>query len=171
MKYLIQQTGNVVDYDDGSDNCLINLFPNVNLYPEDTLTNEYLSGIGVLIVLVYAKPTIGYYQKAIERLPALIGNQWVIDWDIVDMTDEEKALKGPEVISISASQIRKGLLSAGLLDQIESLIAASGDRALQIDWEFSTHFENTNPHVQTMGSAIGKTPQQIDDLFRSWIAL
>lgn len=74
----------------------------------------------------------------------------------------------PEVIrasmpTITARQLRLALLNR--LDEVESTIEASGDRALQIEWEYATTFERLHPAIVNIGAALGLTPEEIDTLW------
>lgn len=68
--------------------------------------------------------------------------------------------------SVTRRQFKRGLLHLGLLDQAEVLIAASGDRVLQIDYADALDFERGNQLIAGMGALMGKTEAEIDDLFR-----
>lgn len=65
--------------------------------------------------------------------------------------------------TLTARQLRLGLLSR--LDEVEGIIEASGDRALQIEWEYATTFERLHPAVVSIGDALGMTPEEIDSLW------
>lgn len=65
--------------------------------------------------------------------------------------------------TITARQLRLGLLNR--LDEVEALIDASGDRALQIEWEYATKFERLHPAIVSIGDALGMTPEEIDALW------
>lgn len=68
-------------------------------------------------------------------------------------------------ISVTRRQFKLALLSVGLLDDIETAIAASGDRALQITYVEAQSFDRNNPFVAAMATALGKTSAEIDALF------
>jgi hypothetical protein len=92
----------------------------------------------------------------------------------VDLTPEEiadaqartaaEAARVPE--SVTPRQARLALLAAGLLDTVESAIAA-GSRADQITWEFAVDVRRDYPMIANLGTALGLTSAQIDDLFRT----
>ena len=60
---------------------------------------------------------------------------------------------------------RLALLQLGLLDDVESVVAAA-DRATQIMWRHAVAFERAHPAWDVMGAVMGKTAADIDDLFR-----
>ena len=76
------------------------------------------------------------------------------------LADKAKALV-PK--TITPRQVRLVLLGAGLLDDIEVLLAT--DKAMQIWWEYSLEVDRDNAHIVTAGTALGLTEKQIDDLF------
>lgn len=65
--------------------------------------------------------------------------------------------------TLTARQLRLALLSR--LDEVEGIIEASGDRALQIEWEYATTFERLHPAIVSIGDALGMTPEEIDALW------
>ena len=72
--------------------------------------------------------------------------------------------------SVTPRQARIALLNAGLLDQVEAAIA-SGPRADQITWEFAVDVRRDYALIANLGTALGLTGTQIDDLFRAAAAL
>lgn len=65
--------------------------------------------------------------------------------------------------TISPRQTRLALLQATLLDEVELMLA--NDKAMQIWWEYSLDIERNHEHIISMGSALGLTETQLDDLF------
>lgn len=66
--------------------------------------------------------------------------------------------------SISPRQIRQALSRAGLRASVEAAVVA-GDQDLKDWYAFSAPFERNHPQVLNMGSALGQTPEQLDDLW------
>jgi hypothetical protein len=65
-------------------------------------------------------------------------------------------------------QARLALHQAGLLSQIDSTIAAMDEpdrTTAQIEWEYATEVKRTWPWVISLGTALGLTETQIDELF------
>jgi len=96
--------------------------------------------------------------------PANIDYQAVLTWVALGNTI---APADPVIIpipSISPRQIRQALTRANLRISVEAAVAA-GDQDLKDWWEFATTFERNHPMVIAMGTALGQTSQQIDDLF------
>lgn len=77
-----------------------------------------------------------------------------------DPTPEELRASMP---TLTARQLRLALLSR--LDDVEGIIEASGDRALQIEWEYATTFERLHPAIVGIGAALGLTPEEIDTMW------
>lgn len=94
--------------------------------------------------------------------------------ELVRMTDAEVEahLNPPAVVAIPQSvtmrQARLAMLHAGILDDVEALIQnMPGDdgRAARIDWEFAQDVRRDWHLVGALGSQLGMTADQIDDLF------
>lgn len=166
MKFRLRSNGLLLSQDE-----LIAQFPNVQLHVEQNLTATYLDPLGVDPVYDYASPTVGWTQIAEEQAPIQDHGRWVIDWIVRDLTPEELAAKGPEIISVNAWQIRRALNALGLRAAVEDFIKNSGDQDLIDGWEFSAHFESTHGFVTSVGTGIGKTEAQIIDVFRLAITL
>jgi hypothetical protein len=67
---------------------------------------------------------------------------------------------------VSPYQARVALLQAGLLDTVESLMANTDTpAAARIAWEYATVVQRNSPFIVSLGSLLGLTEQQIDDLF------
>lgn len=94
---------------------------------------------------------------------------------LVRMTDAEvdAHLSQPPTLpvvpqSVTMRQARLAMLQAGILDKVEELIAAMpGDegRAARIDWEYALEVRRDWPLIAALGSQLGLSEQQIDDLF------
>lgn len=66
--------------------------------------------------------------------------------------------------AVSPRQIRQALTAAGLRASVEAAIAASNQDTK--DWyEFSTSVERSHSMVASMGTALGVSSAQLDDLF------
>lgn len=71
--------------------------------------------------------------------------------------------------SVTRRQAKQALLLAGLLDDAETAINAIADATERgvalIFWNDAVEFERANPLITAIGTAIGLTSEQIDDLF------
>lgn len=70
--------------------------------------------------------------------------------------------------SVTMRQARQAMLNAGILGQVDSLIAAmpgeEGESA-RIDWNHAREVKRDWPLIGALGPQLGLTEQQIDDLF------
>lgn len=157
-----------------------------NAYPNTSFSTPFVAPDEYAVVFPAPQPTHDpIIQVAREITPALTvkghyEQQWEVVPRFVEYTDEEgivhtvaeqeaaaieadRKSKVPQVVTIR--QARLALLQAGLLDDIDAAIAASTDRALQIDWEFATQFKRDWPALIAMQPILGLTDKQVDDLF------
>lgn len=74
-------------------------------------------------------------------------------------------LAPPVPISVTPRQAQLALHAAGLLDDVEAAVDAA-DRPIQIAWRAATEYRRDDPVVAALGSAIGLSAAQVDDLFR-----
>lgn len=70
----------------------------------------------------------------------------------------------PQRIVVTPWQIRKALNQTGLRAAVEASIAGA-DQTTKDGWEFATEFVRTDPLVEKLGFAIGKSDAEIDALF------
>lgn len=91
-----------------------------------------------------------------------------------DIYDRALALNPPSYVpappevpaSVSPYQARVALLTAGLLDSLNTLMAQRRvDPAAKIAWEYATVWERNSTFIVSLGPALGLTDKQIDDLF------
>lgn len=70
---------------------------------------------------------------------------------------------------VTRRQARQALLLFGLLDSVEPAIAAIPNlterRLAQIEWEDSLEFERSRPLLIALGTALGLSSAQLDNLF------
>lgn len=88
----------------------------------------------------------------------------------VRMTDEEVAAHLQTVLSVQVPQsvTRRqallALLAAGLLDDVEAIIAAA-PRAVQIAWDASSVFQRNNALIASMAEQLELSDEDVDALF------
>ena len=85
------------------------------------------------------------------------------DWET--MRDDEMRARNPVPQQVTMRQARLALLNAGLLDDVEVVIAAAG-REAQLEWEYAAVVDRSNPAVAAVQQQEALTDAQIDDLFR-----
>lgn len=68
--------------------------------------------------------------------------------------------------AVSRFQAKAALLNAGLLNQVEAIIAAPATDAMtKLAWAEAIEFNRNSPTVLGLAQALGLTDQQLDDLF------
>lgn len=101
----------------------------------------------------------------------LTGQQTAVDLtpDEVKEVNDKQALPPPVPGVVTMRQARLALLSAGLLTQVDDVVQtmkdAAGDAA-RIEWEYAGTVDRQWPLVVALGTSLGITDEQIDDLFR-----
>lgn len=80
-------------------------------------------------------------------------------------THQEWALrKKRETMKVSQYQARAALTQKGMLQQAQTVVDNSTDPLIQIAWEKAS-FYRINALIDLLGSEMGLTEQEIDDLF------
>ena len=97
------------------------------------------------------------------QVDGVLGVYLQVDWET--MREDEMQARNPVPQQVSMRQARLALLSVGLLDDVEIVIAAAG-REAQLEWEYAAVVERSNPAVAAVQQQHGLTDAQIDDLFR-----
>ncbi|BBB99769.1 MULTISPECIES: hypothetical protein [Bradyrhizobium] len=106
------------------------------------------------------------------------GAQWVLRGDTIgdlEWLDTEQVvptqaevdayLASPVVPQlVTPRQIRLALYQFGLRQQVEDYVN-SQDITVQDSWNYATQIERTNPLILACKSALGKTDEELDQLF------
>lgn len=75
----------------------------------------------------------------------------------------------PTPLSVTMRQARLALLQAGLLDQVDVVLAAIPDatirKAAQIEWEFASSINRDSPLLQQLAAALSLDAAALDHLF------
>lgn len=88
-----------------------------------------------------------------------------------DMTAEEIAAipqppPAPKPQTVTRFQARAALMQAGLLDDVEALMANPATPAIQrLAWADAQEFRRSSPTVAAMAAALGLSSAQVDALF------
>lgn len=129
-------------------------------------TDSALAEIGISAIAEKDVPA-GVAYKIIESgdLPAdrSLRNRWTLSaTGAIDILTRSVDIP----YSVSRFQARAALLLAGLLDEVEAMMAAPGTPALaKIAWQDAQEFRRTSPTVLSMAGALGMSDAQLDDLF------
>ncbi|GBU19354.1 MULTISPECIES: hypothetical protein [Methylobacterium] len=88
------------------------------------------------------------------------------------LDDKGKLIPPPEpeagpapVVDVTRAQAKIALHRAGYLDQVKVLVEEEGGE-VAIWFAEANMWQRANPHVETLGAALGLSAAQIDDLFR-----
>ena len=102
-------------------------------------------------------------DDADTQVDGVLGVYLQADWET--MRDDEMRARNPVPQQVTMRQARLALLNAGLLDDVEVVIAAAG-REAQLEWEYAAVVDRGNPAVAAVQQQEALTDAQIDDLFR-----
>lgn len=91
-------------------------------------------------------------------------------WDGAQFVKPPAPAPSPVPQSVTPRQARLALLDAGLLDAVNTAVAAAGAQA-QIDWDYALEIRRDNALIASMAAGLGLTSEQIDNLFRAAAAL
>lgn len=72
----------------------------------------------------------------------------------------------PVPAEVSRLQAVLALEELGLLDDVEALVAAR-PRSVQLAWASAPDFHRDSPMIAQLWTALGRTPAQLDELFRA----
>ena len=124
--------------------------------PEDRGTSKGLILVNFNVEQVTKEDGTVMYQYEQLRFSPPVSDE-AIDKAIAKRKDELK------VKVLTPRQARLALLNATLLDEVEALLA--NDKAMQIWWEYSLDIQRNHEHIAAMGSALGLSEVQLDELF------
>lgn len=123
-------------------------------------------------------PVTQYVQQSSPELTILghYEERWVVvelfatqgDRDAAIAADIEAKRLAAVPFKVTMRQARLALLGAGMLSSVNAAIAALSSpqkEAAQIEWEYSQEVERNRGLVLSLGTALGLTARQLDDLF------
>ena len=102
-------------------------------------------------------------DDANTKVDGVLGVYLQADWET--MRADEMWARNPVPQQVSMRQARLALLQVGLLDHVEATIASAG-REAQLEWEYTSVVERSNPIIVIIQQQQGVTNEQIDYLFR-----
>ena len=155
------------------------------LYPNVSFPHQFVPPDEYAYIFPAPQPTYNALTERVQAAAPVLTNlgHWEQRWEVaprfVDYTDADDVLHTaadqiaaeterlrlasvPQ--SVTMRQAARALLEAGLLDEVEALVATL-PRAYQIDWERASTVERSNPLVEVVRQQKSMTDAQIDDLF------
>ena len=152
-------------------------------YPNTSFPVPFVAPEGYALVFPSPPPEFNpISQRAQETAPVLTAKgHYEQQWEIVELfaTQEEKDAaiaadieakrKASVPASVTRRQAKQALLLNGLLANVQPAIDAIPDTTqramIQIEWDDSQVFERDRPALIALGSALGLTDIQLDNLF------
>lgn len=160
------------------------------MYPDTSfpaqLTPEILNDFGADPVLNAPQPEHGEFQIVVqEGATQDEAGEWIQNWVIkpmfVEYTDpdgvvhtvaeqeaayvEQQNQQKRQLMIVSPLQAKVELLERALLDEVEAVIAASGDPVVQLAWNSATQFARLSPLVLVIAEELEWDDAYLDNLF------
>lgn len=127
-------------------------------YPNVSIPQQFEEFEGWTPYRSTTRPAATVTEDFVEATPVGGEQQWVAVLVSEEEAENRRRARIPTVVSMR--QARLALLGAGLLDDIEAVIAQQS-AAAQIEWEYAQTVERTHPLVQSLGLS----EAQLDELF------
>lgn len=130
--------------------------------------NGYWSGAVMEIADTEGAPA-GWTRAAPPELADGESALWVGGWLVVEEPPPFLIVDDPCVpASVPMRNARLALSATGLLSTVQNYIASMAGQAgeeARIDWQFALNVRRDSPLVKEMIQALGKTDEEIDELF------
>jgi len=82
------------------------------------------------------------------------------------------AAQQPSAVRVTPYQARRALRDAGLLAQVEAIVAAAqADSDIRLAWDWAVEWRRDSEMIAQLGAALGLSAEQIDALFASAAAI
>lgn len=151
-----------------------------SLFPNTLFPFPFVPPEGFAIVEDTPYPA---WNPVIERIeedaPEFSDGVWRKTWRIVKLfaTPEEEAAalaaheatalqQWREQTTCTPFQGRMALAQAGLMPQVDAIIAAADD-VTKTAWEYALEWKRTSPMIAALAGALELTETQVDDLFKA----
>lgn len=152
-------------------------------FPNTSFPVPFVAPEGYALVFPSPPPEFNpITQRAQETAPLLTAKgHYEQQWEIVELfstqaekdaaiaADIEAKRKASVPASVTRRQAKQALLLNGLLANVQPAIDAIPDAAqramIQIEWDDSQVFERNRPALIALGSALGLSDIQLDNLF------
>jgi hypothetical protein len=147
-----------------------------NLFPEASLpvnlTDDALLPEGYVYVNSAPFPEYDRNTHKIEAgCPIKLGDRWFVSWNILVLSEtevEQRLQAKRQSMVVTPFQAKAALLDAGLLGDIETLIAdPATDRKVVLAWNNVQNFERLSPMITGIATALGWSNEQLDALFEA----
>jgi hypothetical protein len=130
---------------------------------------DTLASFGVYALLPTPTPEYNVdTQHVNEGKPKLINGAWTQTWVITNKSAEElntELLNWRKRVKVSPLQMRRALRQQGLVSAVTAYIAQQSEDT-QDAWEYAIEIRRNDLLIESAAVALGKTPAEIDDLFR-----
>lgn len=84
---------------------------------------------------------------------------------------DQEVVEPRQHITLSPWQLRKALNQSGLRQNVEDMVAGSGDIDLQDAWQFATEWQSDHPLLLSKLPALGMTEDQMYSVFELGLTL
>lgn len=139
---------------------LRNDFPNTS-FPAD-LSRATLPE-GYVWVAPTTPPECGQFERVEQDTPIQVDGVWNQSWKVVPWTLEElKSWRSH--LSCGPLQMRKALRQLGVMATVQAVMAQA-DEETQEAWEYASEIKRTDAMIESMRIALGKSEEEVDQLF------
>jgi hypothetical protein len=90
--------------------------------------------------------------------------KWIAEGNIPAPAEDVQSSEG--VLVVSPWQMRKVLNYLNLRDAVENLVQNSNNYYIKDGWEYSTEFREDEPLVQMVAFQLGKSPEDLHNIFK-----
>lgn len=136
-------------------------------FPNGNIDSNFAISKGFNVVTFAQAPSVddAIYTVIQNTVPTVINNEYVLEYSIVEKTEEEKIAYAKSLVpqSITPLQAKLQLLNIGLLDEVEAMVSA--DRRIALYWEYALDIQRSHPTLSQMAEALGLTDAQLDEMF------
>jgi hypothetical protein len=121
---------------------------------------------------VAPQPEYDIFTQRVQLQDEVNSESLVYEWDVVELTAEEKSAflqEWRKYASVTMRQARLALAQQGFLETVEDAIALIPEpdkSAISIEWEYSATVQRSSSWVGTLAPALGLSDEQMDDLFK-----
>lgn len=132
--------------------------------------DEIAADYNTFPVIDTPQPSYDYMTQNLNLIDPVKNNtDWVQQWSVTTATPEEQATRlaaWRANTSCTPLQGKIELNNENLLTQAESAVAAA-DKNTQLAWANAIIWYRTSPMIETLGTQLGLTPTDLDNLFKA----